>query len=227
MSFPQGPGFQAYKMTPPAGYDGTKPIMVSGARAGVITLPASMSSHSSLATSPIKRGVFVLNDILCRKIELPANTEIPPLPPPTPGRSIRQGLEEATKQVQCAGCHAKINPIGFSLEGYDRIGRERAVDEFDAKVDDTGMLQIGDPTVDGPIQGGPALAKKLVVSDSGRNCMMQQVFRVALAREEDIPDTCSFASMAQSFEKSGFSVRDLYLDMVTQDTFRFHAGTGS
>lgn len=225
MSFPQGQGFKAYGMTAPAGYDGSEPIAVGGNRAGLITMPASMSAHASEATSPIKRGVFVLNDLLCSKIELPADTDLPPLPPPVPGRSIRQALEDVTKAPQCAGCHGKINPIGFSLEGYDRMGRERAVDEFGVQVDTKGILMIDDATVDGPLEGGVALADRVWQSDSGRNCMVQQVFRFALAREEDVNDTCSFVSLAQNFEKSGFSVKELMLDVILQDNFRFHPGS--
>jgi hypothetical protein len=225
MSFPQGQGFKAYGMTAPAGYDGSEPIPVGANRAGLITMPASMSAHASPATSPIKRGVFVLNDLLCSKIELPADTDLPPLPPPVPGRSIRQSLEDVTKAPQCMGCHGKINPIGFALEGYDRMGRERAVDEFGVAVDTKGILMIDDATVDGPLEGGVALANRVWQSDSGRNCMVQQVFRFALAREEDVNDTCSFVSLAQNFEKSGFSVKELMMDVILQDSFRFHPGS--
>jgi hypothetical protein len=226
MSFPQGQGFKAYGMTSaPAGYDGTKPMMVPGNRAGLVTMPGSMTAHASEATSPIKRGVFVLNDLLCAKLELPADTKLPPLPAPIPGRSIRQSLEDVTKEPQCMGCHGKINPIGFSLEGYDRMGRERAVDEFGVMVDTKGNLMIDDATVDGLLEGGVALADRVWKSDSGRNCMIQQVFRFALAREEDVNDTCSFVSLAQNFEKSGFSVKDLMLDIILQDSFRFHPGS--
>lgn len=219
-SFPEGAGFKAYGMSgPPAGYDGSQPMEVPGRRAGVITMPASMAAHSSHATSPIKRGVFVLNDVLCMKIELPANANVQ-APEFIPGRSIRKALEDVTQQEACMGCHGMINPIGFALEGYDRMGRERTKDEFDEAVDDTGVLKIGDPSVDGPIQGGVALANKIFNSDSGRVCMIQQVFRFALTREETTADTCSFVSMAQRFEKSGFNVRELMLDLVTQDSFR-------
>jgi hypothetical protein len=225
MSFPQGQGFKAYNMTAPPGYDGSEPIAVGDTRAGLITMPASMSAHASPATSPIKRGVFVLNDLLCSKIELPADTDLPPLPPPVPGRSIRQSLEDVTKAPQCMGCHGKINPIGFALEGFDRMGRERAVDEFNVMVDTKGTLMINDATVDGPLEGGVALADRVWKSDSGRNCMIQQVFRFALAREEATEDTCSFVSLAQNFEKSGFSVKQLMMDVILQDSFRFHPGS--
>jgi hypothetical protein len=225
MSFPQGQGFKAYGMTAPAGYDGSQPIAVGGNRAGLITMPASMSAHASEATSPIKRGVFVLNDLLCSKIELPADTDLPPLPPPVPGRSIRQSLEDVTKAPQCMGCHGKINPIGFALEGYDRMGRERAVDEFGVQVNTKGVLMIDDATVDGELEGGVALADRVWKSDSGRTCMIQQVFRFALAREEGVDDTCSFVTLAQNFEKSGFSVKALMMDVILQDSFRFHPGS--
>jgi len=163
----------------------------------------------------------VLNELLCRNITLPENVATPPPPPPKPGQSARERLEEHTLTPACMGCHGKINPIGFSLEGYNQVGQQVTIDELGQPVNDMSDLMLGDSTVDGPIKGARELGDRILRSDSGRTCMIQQVQRFALGREEVAEDTCSFVAMAQKFEASGYNVRDLLLDVVTQDTFRF------
>jgi hypothetical protein len=230
MSLPQGKALDAYTtgaspLATPAGYDGNKPFMVPGRRAGVLAMPATMMGHAAEATSPIKRGVFVMHELVCVDIQLPVGIDIPPVGPPPAGVSIRQQLAEVTMKPACMGCHRMINPIGFAFEAYDRMGRERTKDEFGAPVDDKGVVELGDPTLDGPIEGAPALAQRIFNSDSGRNCMIQQVFRFALGRKESAGDTCGFAALAQQFEESDFNVRDLLINVVLQDSFRFHPGS--
>jgi hypothetical protein len=53
----------------------------------------------------------------------------------TGGLSVRQLVEKHTSDAKCATCHARIDPIGFSLEGYDAIGRRRERDLGDHPVD--------------------------------------------------------------------------------------------
>jgi len=225
MSFPSGPLFEGYKMAQPAGYDGSKPLMIPGRRAGVLTLPATMTGHASEATSPIKRGVFVMNDIICNQITFPVGLDIPAVGAPPKGTSIREQLSAVTKDGRCMPCYGKINPIGFAFEGYDRIGRERAKDDFGAVVDQTGVLAVGDPSLDGPIDGAPALAQRIMKSDSGRACMIQQVFRFALGRVEESADTCGFSALAEEFAGSNFDVRALMTSIVLQNSFRFQKGS--
>jgi hypothetical protein len=220
-SFPEPAVYEAYGLTPPPGYDGTTPIELPGDRAGVVTQVSTLTVHSAETVSPIKRGVYVLNDLLCRNITLPENTATPPPPPPKQGQSARERLEEHTHTLACMGCHLKINPIGFALEGYNQIGQQVDIDELGQPVNDMSELMLGDSTVDGPIKGARELGDRIMRSDSGRACMIQQLQRFALGREEVAEDTCSFVAMAQKFEASGDNVRELLLDVVTQDTFRF------
>lgn len=223
-SFPRAAVYDAYGVAPPAGYDGTTPLQLPGDRAGIVTQVSTLMVHSAATVSPIKRGVYVLNDLLCKNIQLPMNAQIPPPPPPVPGQSVRQRLEMHTRDPACMPCHLKINPIGFAFEGYDQIGRQVQTDDLGEPVNDRSELMLGDPSVDGPIEGAVQLADRILRSDSGRNCIIQQLHRFAVGRLEVPEDACSFVNLAQRFERSGDNVRELLLDLVGQDTFRFKSG---
>jgi len=56
---------------------------------------------------------------------------------------VRQLVEKHTQVESCATCHVRIDPFGFSLEGYDAIGRRRSKDLADRPIDTHSKLQDG------------------------------------------------------------------------------------
>jgi hypothetical protein len=94
-------------------------------------------------TSPVIRGKWILENIL----------GTPPPPPPanvpalkdntiSSALSVRERLAEHRANVACAGCHKLMDPVGFSLENFDAVGRWRAFEEG-RPVDSTGGLPDG------------------------------------------------------------------------------------
>src|SRR5262249_41439573 len=80
-------------------------------------------------TSPVLRGKFLLENVL--------NAPPPPPPPVVPAlnedvvgvaQTIRQQMEQHRSDPVCASCHSRMDPLGFSLENYDAIGRWRTAD---------------------------------------------------------------------------------------------------
>jgi hypothetical protein len=77
----------------------------------------------------------------------------PPEPPPNvsdlrespPGKpvSVRQRLEEHRRNPACAGCHARMDPFGFTLENFDGIGKWRTTNEDQTPIDASGLLPDG------------------------------------------------------------------------------------
>src|SRR5262249_16907369 len=53
------------------------------------------------------------------------------------------------KNPACASCHARMDPLGFSLENFDAVGRWRSTGEGGAPIDASGTLPDG-MRVDGP-----------------------------------------------------------------------------
>jgi hypothetical protein len=88
--------------------------------AGLLTL-----TSEATRTSPVKRGIFVLENIFNRP---------PPPPPPNAGelipgtasaKSIREHLALHRENSACAGCHSRIDPWGLALENFDAVGAWR------------------------------------------------------------------------------------------------------
>ena len=130
-------------------------------------------------TSPTIRGKWLLENILAA-----------PVPPPPPSvntnldettklkaASVRQMLEQHRANPGCASCHARMDPLGFSLENFDALGQWRTADG-ETSIDATGVLLDG-TQVDGPgalrgalvqkkDQFAKAVASKLLIYGVGR-----------------------------------------------------------
>jgi cytochrome c5 len=110
-------------------------------------------------TSPVLRGKWILENIL--------GTPPPPPPPNVPPlkenddnskpRSVRELMEEHRKNPACAGCHAVMDPLGFSLENFDGIGEWRTKDQS-GPIDASGQLADG-TKVEGPVTLRQAVLK--------------------------------------------------------------------
>ena len=113
-------------------------------RGGVITNAAVMTMTSAPDhTLPIIRGTW-LNTVIFNDPPEPPPADVPPLPKPNEEElaklTIRERFAEHRKRADCAGCHNKIDPLGFALENYDPTGVWRDNYENGRKVDASGEL---------------------------------------------------------------------------------------
>ena len=116
-------------------------------RGGLLTHASFLAVTSNpTRTSPVKRGLFILTNLL--------GTPSPPPPPDIPPleavatadreRSMREMMELHRTDTRCASCHARMDPLGLALERYDAVGRWRD----DADVDTAGRLVTGERFAD-------------------------------------------------------------------------------
>ncbi|MCZ6667029.1 MAG: DUF1592 domain-containing protein, partial [Gammaproteobacteria bacterium] len=111
---------------------------------GVITNAAVMTMTSSATrTKPITRGAWIASVILNDPPELPP-ANVPPLAD-VPGTdeknmTLRERFAEHRQRADCAGCHQRIDPLGFALENYDAAGIWRDTYESGRTVDASGTL---------------------------------------------------------------------------------------
>ncbi len=98
----------------------------SGHRSGILTHPyllALFAYHDS--TSPIHRGVFLTRNILGRMLKPPPKAVSFNDEKLDPKLSMREKITLITSKNACMSCHSVINPLGFSMENFDAIGRWR------------------------------------------------------------------------------------------------------
>lgn len=136
-------------------------------------------------TSPVLRGKWILDNLL--------GTPPPPPPPNIPAlkensetgksASMRQLMEEHRKNPACAGCHARMDPIGFSLENFDALGRWRTRDAG-VPIDASGVLP------DGTKLDGAEGLKKALLAHPGQfvNTFTRKLLTYALGRELEYYD---------------------------------------
>jgi hypothetical protein len=190
-------------------------------------------------TNPVRRGGFIVNHLMCRGIELPMDPAIlEQVKPPDP-YSAPTGRERYTLHKQdpvCAGCHAQLDPLGFSLENYDAVGlfRTHEVDVHPdgprwppALIDASGEVpDMPNGAVSGPIE----LAQKLAANEEVQNCFaakwLDYGYGQRLAAHEKpvaeiAADQCTREQLAAAFRASGFNVKQLIVDLTQTDGFLY------
>jgi len=95
-------------------------------RGGIFTQPAVMTATANgVDTSPVVRGVWVLENILGTPPSPPPPDVEPLSPDLRNAKTIREQLQLHRSQEACSSCHQKIDPMGFAFENFDPIGRWR------------------------------------------------------------------------------------------------------
>ncbi|APR77311.1 Cellulose-binding domain protein [Minicystis rosea] len=191
-------------------------------RSGLLTQASVMTALAGAEdASPILRGKFVREKLLCETIR-PPPPDVDTRPPPFDAKQTKKDrFARHTTDPSCALCHDRMDPVGFGFEHYDALGAWRSVDGS-FPVDATGKLWGTDDT-DGPFDGAVALAARLAASTQVRRCIATQWFRAAVGRDERLEDRASREAAYQAFARAGFDVRELIVAITGSDAFR-HAG---
>jgi hypothetical protein len=190
-------------------------------RIGLLTQASTLAIHAKAnQSSPVHRGKFVRERLLCEQLSPPPAGLIIVPPDPDPNASTRERFAEHSKNATCAGCHTLMDPIGFGFEHYDGIGAYRDMDgKFN--VDATGQVNAS-RDADGPFDGVPELAQRLAKSQEVRDCVAGQWFVYTFGRSVNNElDKCSRESLYRAFEASGYKIPELLVALTTTDAFRY------
>jgi mono/diheme cytochrome c family protein len=152
-----------------------KVALKPGERAGLLTHPYLMTAFAYTATSsPIHRGVFLSRSVLGRSL-MPPPEAFTPLPADLhPKLTTRERVDLQTRSQACQSCHGMINPLGFTLEHFDAIGRFRDKGK-ERPVDATGryVTRKGDTK---KFAGVSELAAFLADSEEVHEAFVEQLF---------------------------------------------------
>ena len=177
----------------------------------------TINSHANI-TSPVRRGRFVLSELLCQDVpDPPKNVDTTLKPDPTGKLTLRQVLEGHASNPTCATCHGLMDPIGFGLENYDPIGAYRTKDGT-APIDATGTLSGQ------KFSGEVDLAQIIAKDPRFPSCVANKLFTYALGRAPDLADPKSLdgptlSSLADNFTKGGLQFGQLLASVVASPTF--------
>jgi hypothetical protein len=191
-------------------------------RRGLLGQAGFLASHAtSEESSPVHRGVFVRDRLMCQPIPLPEDFN-PTLPDAQPGETPPELVERHLSEPSCAGCHVFFDPIGLGFENYDGIGAHRTSYTGGDQVDAAGEI-IGseDPATDGAFTGLAELTAKLATSSQVRDCAARQASAFALG--SGAAGECVSGEVTLAFAESGGDLRELVIDVVRSEAFRVRA----
>lgn len=182
-------------------------------RAGVLTHPyllATFAYHKS--SSPIHRGVFLTRNIMGRSLK----------PPPMaiefmdgrfdPSLTMREKVAELTKDDNCQGCHSIINPLGFSLEHFDAVGRFRT-HENEKPIDAISDYITGDGNTI-QLTGARDVASFAAENEKAHQGFIRQLFHHVAKQPVGAYGLETLDRLQHSFESNEFHIRKLLADIA-------------
>jgi hypothetical protein len=200
----------------------SQPELAGGRRGGVLTQGTFLTINSNpTRTSPVKRGKWILEQILGS-----------PTPPPPPGNdnlkegksgaggeTLRQRTEAHRSDPACAGCHSRMDPLGFALENYDAVGAWR---EKDAKLPIDASASLPDGTSFRGIEG-----LKRALLDRKRDfchCLAEKMLTFALGRGLESSDEEAVDAVTRQVVQSDYRFSSLVLAIVRSEPFQMRRG---
>ncbi len=189
-------------------------------RGGILAHATTLAMQSGASrTSPILRGNWISEVLLGERLPRPPK-DVPQLPEDeaaTEGLTVRQLVEQHSSNPKCAVCHQRIDAFGFSLEGFDAIGRRREKDLGDRQIDTRVK------TMDGAeFDGLDGLRKHLLTVR--RDALVRQFCRkllgYALGREIQLSDEPLLTEMQTILKTGGYKVQDAIEAIVHSRQFR-------
>jgi cytochrome c551/c552 len=183
-------------------------------RAGVLTHPYLLAAFSYRdQTSPIHRGVYFGRNILGRYLK----------PPPEaiefkdsdfdPTLTMREKVTALTRESSCMSCHQIINPVGFSLEKFDAVGRFREQEKGRPINTHSDYPTPDDRTLE--LSGPEDLARLAIESPEAHRAFIRQLFNHLVQQPVAAFGTETMDQLHTHFVRNDFNIQKLIVEIVT------------
>ncbi len=172
-------------------------------------------------TSPVERGVYTLRKILNRPPP-PAPANVPMLDEESIGsQSMRESLAAHMTTAQCASCHRRIDPLGFSLENFDPVGLWRETvpssdGETSFPIDTAGFMPDGKTKFDNFLEMRELLTAQ---SDPFLNGLTEHLMTYALGRTIGFTDRDTLDSITKKTAGENYGLRSLIHNIILSKAF--------
>ena len=189
-------------------------------RGGILAQSTTLAKQSGASrTSPTLRGNWISEVLLGERLPRPPKG-VPQLPEDeaaTEGLTVRQLVEQHGGNAKCAVCHQRIDPFGFSLEGFDAIGRLREMDLGNRPIDTRVKA------MDGARFEGLEGLRRYLLTDR-REAFVRQFCRkllgFALGRQTQLSDEALLEDMESALKANGHRVGSAIDAIVRSRQFR-------
>jgi len=207
--------------------DGFKKVSLQNheRRGGLLAMASVLTvSANGVETTPVTRGVWISENILGIRPPPPPD-EVPAIEPDVSGATtIRERLAKHSTDKTCAECHHKIDPLGFSLESFDPIGRWRTTypkpkqkDQPAPKIDTSGEFPSGETYED-------FAGFRRIIGETRADLFIRHLIRQTLSyttgRNMEAADEFVIEDIGEKLKKEKLGLQSLLIECLTSEIFR-------
>lgn len=183
-------------------------------RGGLLTMGATLGLTSDgTRHRPVHRGVW-LSEVILGKTPPPPPANVPaiePNAPTSPKATLREKLEAHRNDVNCAACHAKIDPLGIAWDNYDAIGQWRTHEKVAAGVGQNPLVNPSGEMPDGRPFKDANDFKRLLIEDREKfvRAFIEHLCTYGLRRVLTVDDQDDINAIVSEAKKSQYKVKDV------------------
>jgi hypothetical protein len=217
-TFANEPLAQLYGLSGVTGLDLQKVGYSDTHRSGILGHGSILATNAySDQTSPIRRGLFVRQSLLCQSLP-PPPPNVPALPAVNPDASTRERIIEHAANSFCQTCHIELDPVGFGFENFNPIGVWRTDDNgpIDSSGDMNDLEQLNSGT-HAPFTSLAQLAEALASSQSAPSCFVKQYY--SFAHGYNASNACSVDGVVRQFHSTGHDLQEMVVGITTASDF--------
>ena len=182
-------------------------------RAGVVTHPYLLASLAyTKQSSPIHRGVFLTRNVVGMSLKPPKKAVIFEDSHFNPKLTMREKITELTRSGACMPCHSMINPLGFSLENFDAVGRWRTKDNnkpvnpvSEFSTHEGKMVRLAGPR---------DIVDYVVANPSGHRAFIRQLFHHLIKQDPTAYGPQTLDNLQRDFAANGCNIQKLIVEIA-------------
>jgi hypothetical protein len=179
-----------------------------------------MVTSNPTRTSPVKRGKWILDNIL--------DTPTPPPPPDIPALedakakdasrtpTLRETLAIHREDALCASCHNRMDPLGLAFENFNALGQWRT-EEYSQKIDPAGQLATGENFADFRELRQILVAKHKI---EFYRCLTEKLLTYALGRGTEYYDVPTVDKIVEDLTRKGGTFSTLLMGVIESVPFQ-------